>query len=114
MDKHHEQEVYMSVLMEFAMFPTDKGESVSDHVSRILKTIDEAGHPYTLTAMGTIVEVEKLDDALKIVKKAYKQLERDCNRVYSTIKLDIRRGKTGRLKQKIASVEKKVGKKLSS
>jgi len=103
----------MSVLLEFAMFPTDKGESVSDYVSRILKVIDEAGHPYTLTAMGTIVEVENLDDAMKIVKKAYKQLERDCDRVYSTLKLDIRKGKSGRLKQKIASVEKKVGKKLT-
>jgi uncharacterized protein (TIGR00106 family) len=103
----------MSVLLEFAMFPTDKGESVSEYVSRILKVVDEEGHPYTLTAMGTIIEVEKLDEALKIIKKAYKQLERDCNRVYSTIKLDIRKGEMGRLKQKIDSVEKKLGKKLS-
>ena len=103
----------MSVLMEFAMFPTDKGESISEYVSRILKIIDKEGHPYTLTAMGTIVEVDKLDDAMKIVKRAYEQLERDCNRVYSTIKLDVRKGKSGRLKQKIESVEKKVGKKLT-
>jgi uncharacterized protein (TIGR00106 family) len=103
----------MSVLMEFAMFPTDKGESISEYVSRILKIIDEEGHTYTLTAMGTIVEVDKLDDAMKIVKRAYEQLERDCNRVYSTIKLDVRKGKGGRLKQKIESVEKKVGKKLT-
>jgi len=104
----------MSVLLEFAMFPTDKGESVSEYVGRILKVIDEEGHPYTLTAMGTIIEVEKIDDALKLVKNAYKQLEKDCNRVYSNIKLDIRKGAMGRLKQKIVSVEKKVGKKLSS
>jgi len=103
----------MSVLMEFAMFPTDKGESISEYVSRILKIIDEEGHPYTLTAMGTIIEFDKLDDAMKIVKKAYKQLEGDCNRVYSTIKLDIRKGTMGRLRQKVASVEKKVGKKLT-
>jgi len=103
----------MSVLIEFAMFPTDKGESVSEYVGRILNVIDEEGHPYTLTAMGTIIEVEKLDDALKIVKKAYTQLEKDCNRVYSTIKLDIRKGAMGRLTQKVVSVEKKVGKKLS-
>jgi uncharacterized protein (TIGR00106 family) len=103
----------MSVLMEFAMFPTDKGESISEYVSRILKIIDEEGHPYTLTAMGTIIEFDKLDDAMKIVKKAYKQLDGDCNRVYSTIKLDIRKGTMGRLQQKVASIEKKVGKKLT-
>jgi len=104
----------MSVLLEFAMFPTDKGEGVSEYVSRILKVIDGEGCLYTLTAMGTIIEVDKLDDGLRIVKKAYKQLEKDCNRVYSTIKLDIRKGDMGRLKQKIDAVERKVGKKLSS
>ena len=104
----------MSVLLEFAMFPTDKGESISEYVGRILKVIDGEGYPYTLTAMGTIIEVEKLEDALKLIKKAYKQLERDCNRVYSTMKLDIRKGNMGRLKQKINSVEKKVGGKLST
>jgi uncharacterized protein (TIGR00106 family) len=103
----------MSVLLEFAMFPTDKGESVSEYVSRILKVIDEAGYPFTLTAMGTIIEVEKLSDAFKIIQKAYEQLEPDCDRVYSTIKLDIRKGTMGRLKQKIESVENKVGKKLT-
>jgi uncharacterized protein (TIGR00106 family) len=103
----------MSVLMEFAMFPTDKGESISEYVSRILKIIDEEGHPYTLTAMGTIIEVDRLGDAFQIIQKAYEQLEPDCDRVYSTIKFDIRKGKSGRLRQKIESVEKKVGKKLT-
>ncbi len=101
----------MSVLLEFAMFPTDKGESVSEYVSRIIKIIDEGGHPYILTAMGTIIEVDELDEALDMVKKAYQQLEGDCSRVYSTIKLDIRKGKAGRLKQKITSVERRLGKK---
>jgi uncharacterized protein (TIGR00106 family) len=103
----------MSVLLEFAMFPTDKGESVSGYVSRIIKVIDSAGVTYKLTPMGTIVEVETVDDALRIIRDAYDQLEPDCNRVYSSIKLDIRKGKTGRLSQKVESIEKKLGKKLS-
>ncbi|OPX96496.1 MAG: hypothetical protein A4E62_02932 [Syntrophorhabdus sp. PtaU1.Bin002] len=102
----------MSVLMEFAMFPTDKGESLSEHVSRIINVIDASTYPYTLTAMGTIVEVDKLDEAFILIKKAYEQLEPDCSRVYATVKLDIRKGKNGRLQQKIVSVEKKLGKKL--
>jgi len=102
----------MSVLIEFAMFPTDKGESISAFVGRILKMIDERYAAYKLTPMGTIVEVETLADALKVVEAAYKELEPDCNRVYSTIKLDIRKGKSGRLVQKVESVEQKVGKKL--
>jgi uncharacterized protein (TIGR00106 family) len=103
----------MSVLLEFAMFPTDKGESVSDYVSRIIKMIDGAGVEYRLTPMGTIVEVQTIEEALKIIGQAYKQLEPDCNRVYSSMKLDIRKGKSGRLSRKVESIEKKLGKKVT-
>jgi uncharacterized protein (TIGR00106 family) len=101
-------------MFEFAMFPTDKGESVSEYVSRLLKVIDKSAASYKLTPMGTVIEVDTLDAALKIIKQAYKELEPDCNRIYSTIKFDIRKGKKGRLVQKIASIEKKVGKKLKT
>jgi uncharacterized protein (TIGR00106 family) len=104
----------MSVMFEFAMFPTDKGESVSEYVSRILKVIDGRGVAYKLTPMGTVIEVETMDEALTIIGDAYKQLEPDCGRVYSTVKFDIRKGKGGRLSQKVASVESKVGKKLKT
>ncbi|WP_029522789.1 MTH1187 family thiamine-binding protein [Persephonella sp. KM09-Lau-8] len=103
----------MSVLVEFAMFPTDKGESVSAYVSRIIKMIDESGIPYKLTPMGTVFETETMEEALDIINKAYKQLEKDCNRVYSVVKFDIRKGKSNRLVQKIQSVEKKLGKQVS-
>jgi uncharacterized protein (TIGR00106 family) len=102
----------MSVMFEFAMFPTDKGESVSSYVSRILKIIDESNVPYKLTPMGTIVEVETFEEALAIINAAYGELQEDCGRIYSTVKFDIRKGKSGRLTQKIDSIEKKVGKKL--
>lgn len=103
----------MSVLLEFAMFPTDKGESVSAYVSRILKVIDASGLSYQLTPMGTIVEADELGQLLALVNDAYDQLEPDCRRVYSSLKLDIRKGENGRLKKKVESIEQKVGKKLS-
>lgn len=102
----------MSVLLEFAMFPTDKGESVSEYVSRILKLIDASGLSYQLTPMGTIVEADELTEVLALVEGAYRQLEPDCNRVYSSLKLDIRKGVGGRLQKKVRSIEEKVGKKL--
>ncbi len=103
----------MSVLVEFSMFPTDKGESVSPYVSRIIKMIDESGIPYKLTPMGTVFETEKMEEALKILEKAYQQLEPDCNRVYAVAKFDIRKGKSNRLKQKIESIEKQLGKEVN-
>ncbi|GAB6075505.1 MTH1187 family thiamine-binding protein [Desulfurobacterium crinifex] len=103
----------MSVLVEFSMFPTDKGESVSSYVTRIIKMIDESGIPYKLTSMGTVFETETMDEALELIKKAYQQLEPDCNRVYSVVKFDIRKGKSNRMAQKIKSVESKLEREVS-
>ncbi|MCX7760052.1 MAG: MTH1187 family thiamine-binding protein [Hydrogenothermaceae bacterium] len=103
----------MSFLVEFSMFPTDKGESVSQYVSRIIDMIDKSGVPYRLTPMGTVFEVETMEEALDIINRAYKQLEPDCNRVYTAIKMDIRKGKSGRLEGKIKSVENRLGKEVS-
>jgi uncharacterized protein (TIGR00106 family) len=99
----------MSVLFEFAMFPTDKGESASHYVSRIIKMIRESGAGYKLTPMGTIIETETMDEALDLIRKAYAELEPDCKRIYSTVKFDIRKGPKGRMEQKIRSIENKIG-----
>ena len=100
----------MSVLLEFAMFPTDQGVSVSPFVSRVIKLIDESGHPYQLTPMGTIIETATIRVALDLVEKAYHCLEPDCDRVYSTLKFDIRKGEMGRMSKKVESIEAKIGK----
>lgn len=101
----------MSVLLEFAMFPTDKsGDSASESVSKVIDMINKSGVNYQLTAMGTIIETETLDEALDVVNKSYEVLEPFSNRVYSSIKLDIRKGKSERLQQKIESIESKIGK----
>ena len=98
----------MSILVEFAMFPTDKGESVSEYVSRIIKMFRNSKINYQLTPMGTIFEVETIEEATNLINNAYKQLEPDCNRVYTAIKMDIRKNKSNRMKQKIESVMKKI------
>ncbi|WP_456449035.1 MTH1187 family thiamine-binding protein [Hydrogenimonas sp.] len=96
----------MSALVEFAMFPTDKGESVSAYVSRIVKVFEEKGVDFQLTPMGTIFECESVEEATRVIDLAYSVLEPDCNRVYTTIKMDIRKGKSGRMEQKIVSIRK--------
>jgi len=99
----------MSVLMQFAMFPTDKGASASPFVSRVIAMVRESGLPYQLNAMGTIIETETLEEAQAIVHKAYELLSNDCTRVYCTVTFDIRNGKPGRMQKKIASIEEKIG-----
>lgn len=91
------------------MFPTDKGVSASPYVSRVIAMIRNSGLPYQLSAMGTIIETETLEEAQSVVNKAYILLKDDCTRVYCTVTFDIRDGETGRMHQKIASIEGKIG-----
>ncbi|MDX1295000.1 MAG: MTH1187 family thiamine-binding protein [Sulfurimonadaceae bacterium] len=107
----------MSVLLEFSMFPTSgdcrDGGSVSKKVSQIIDMIDSSGYNYQLTPMGTVVETDTVEEALKVVQKAYEALGDECERVYSSLKLDIRKGKDNRLKGKIASVERQLDREVS-
>jgi len=104
-----------SVLLEFAMFPTSsecrEGASVSQYVSRIIDAIDKSGAAYQLTPMGTIVECSSMKEALGVIESAYECLS-ECERVYSSVKFDIRHGKSNRLKSKIDSVEKTLGREV--
>lgn len=101
------------ILLELSMTPLDKGESVSEFVSRSLKIIDKSGLPYRLNPMGTVIEGD-FDEVMGIVKACYERMAQDCNRITATISMDYRKGKSGRLESKIKSVEKKVGRKLST
>jgi len=104
----------MSFLVEFAIFPTDNTESKSRFVAEVLDIVDRSGLDYQLTPMGTIIESESLDKIFSIIEKAYEILGEKSNRIYSTIKIDYRKGKIGRLNKKIASVENRLGRKLKS
>ncbi len=100
----------MSVLLEFAMFPTDKGESVGAYVSQVIEMIRDSGSNYQLTPMGTIIETATLPEAMALVEAAYRVLEQaGCGRVYASLKLDIRQGRENRMQGKLDSVREKIG-----
>ncbi|MCU4176513.1 MTH1187 family thiamine-binding protein [Carboxylicivirga sp. N1Y90] len=99
----------MSVLLNFAMFPTDKGDSVSQYVSQLIKNIDQSGVTYKLNPMGTTIETATMAEALAIVQQSYDILEPISDRVYCSINIDAQKNKVGRITGKIASIEKKIG-----
>ena len=98
----------MSVLINYAMFPTDKGDSVSSYVSRIIEMLEKKDYKYKLNSMGTNVETNTLDEALEIINISYKLLENDCNRVYVSINIDIQQEKSNRIEEKINSIQNKI------
>ncbi|MFN3306787.1 MAG: MTH1187 family thiamine-binding protein [Candidatus Kapaibacteriota bacterium] len=92
------------VLVEFAMFPTDKGESVSRYVSQVIDHIDKSGLNYKLTPMGTILE-GTWEEVFKVIGECFKILENQSNRIYSVIKVDYRKGRESRMQSKVAKVQ---------
>lgn len=98
----------MSVVMNFAMFPTRQSHGISEYVAKVVQSVRESGFESHLTAMGTLVETETLSQALQVIENAYATLEEDCDRVYVTVNLDIRKGGQGRINSKIQSVEQKL------
>ncbi len=101
------------VLLEFSMSPLGKGESVGKYVSRSLAIIDGSGVDYRLNPMGMVLEGE-WDEVFGVVRRCYERMRKDCSRISCTIKVDDRRGHTGRLGGKVASVEKRLKRKLKT
>lgn len=99
------------VLLEFSLYPTDKGESVSDYVKRNLEIIDDSGLAYKLGPMGTCLEGE-YDEVMAVVKKCFDAMSEDCGRVACQIKIDYRAGRSGRLDGKVQTLVEKTGRDL--
>ena len=95
------------------MSPLGKGESVGQYVARSLEIVDESGLDYRLNPMGTVLEGD-WDDVFGVVTQCFERMRKDCNRISCSIKVDYRKGAQGRLHSKVASVEKRLGKKLKT
>jgi uncharacterized protein (TIGR00106 family) len=97
----------VSVIVDFSIFPVDKGESVSGYVSRAVKIIKESGLPHKLGPMSTCVEGE-WEEAMALVGRCFEALKKDCSRVYMTIRVDYRKNASGRMESKVRSIENKL------
>jgi uncharacterized protein (TIGR00106 family) len=99
------------LLAEFSIWPMDKGESVGRYVAKALDVIDRSGLPYKLGPLGTCIEGE-WHEVMGVIQRCYEALAEDSNRIACTVKMDWRKGQSGRLDAKVQSVEKALGRKL--
>ena len=95
------------VLVDFSMFPVDKGASLSTYVARCLDIVDSSGLPYQCHAMGTTLEGE-YDEVMDVVRRCFQALAADCERIECSIKIDYHKGRADRLHGKLASLEEKL------
>ncbi|HVP36034.1 MAG TPA: MTH1187 family thiamine-binding protein [Terriglobales bacterium] len=100
------------MLVQFTMFPLDKGESLSKYVAKVINLIDKSGLPYQTTSTCTLIEGE-WDEVFRLIKECRNTLRKESNRIYTVIIVDDRKGTRNRLKGKVASVEKVLKRKIS-
>jgi uncharacterized protein (TIGR00106 family) len=101
------------VVLEFSMYPLDKGVSLSPYVARSMDIIDKSGLEYRMNPMGTVIE-GAWEEVFDVVTQCFRRMADDCDRIAVTIKVDYRKGTKGRLDSKIHSVEEKIGRKLKT
>ncbi len=99
------------MIANFSVVPIGEGNSLSTQVAEVLKIVDESGINYKLHSMGTILEGD-WDEILRLIKKCHERTLEDSDRVLTTITIDDRKGKSGRIVGKVQSVERKLGKEL--
>lgn len=95
--------------MNFAIFPIDKGDHIGDYVSKVIQHIKDSGLTYQFSPMGTIVEAETVPELLKIVEQAYGIMDPISDRIYCVMNMDYNKNKSGLIKGKTESIEKRIG-----
>ena len=99
------------VLLEISVTPLGAGESVSKEVAECVRLVGASGLPYETHAMGTVIEGE-LDEVLAVMRACVEEMALRHDRVSCVAKLDYRKGGAGRIRGKVHSVERHLGKKL--
>ncbi len=97
------------MLTKFSIIPLGQGTHLSKQIAQIINIINESGLDYQLTSMGTIVE-GNWKEIMDLIEKCHKHAFSFADRVYTTIAIDDFKGRTSRLKRKVESVEKILGK----
>lgn len=99
------------MLAQFSIVPLGVGSSISDKLSIVLRIIDDSGMPYKINPMGTVIEGE-WEEIMRLINKCRQELLKTEERLLISINIDDRKGAYNRINQKVASVEKKLGKTL--
>ena len=95
------------MIVDFTIFPTDVGESVSAYVAEVFKIIEASGLKYEHHAMGTNIEGD-WDQVMAVIKACRDRMLESANRVSISIRIDERKGVTNGIKKKVASAKAKM------
>ena len=95
------------MIVDFTIFPTDAGESVSAYVAEVFQIIEESGLPYEHHAMGTNIEGD-WDEVMAVIKSCRDRILERSKRISIGIRIDERVGVTNGIEKKVASARAKM------
>jgi uncharacterized protein (TIGR00106 family) len=95
------------MLAIFSIAPHAPGEHLSEYVARVIKRVQASGLPYQLTSMGTLIEGEP-QAVFDLIRDCHLEIRRDGGRVSTKVWIDDQVGRSGRLRDKVTSVEEKL------
>lgn len=97
------------MLAEFSIFPLDQGATgLSRFVAESIKIVESSGLDYSVHAMGTLIE-GPADKVFEVIRKCHETMTSHCDRVFTTVRIDDRKGAVGSIVRKVGSVEKQLG-----
>ena len=102
------------MLAELEIIPIGtKSASLSAVLVEVAKLVDQSGLEYRVGSMGTVVEGE-WDRIMQLAKQCHQAMLDKADRVMTTVRIDDRKDKpgTGRIVQKVQSLESKFGRPL--
>ena len=97
----------ISIIADFSIIPIGLGTtSLSRHVGEAVSAMRRVkGIRCEVTAMGTILEAEKLETVLEAVKVAHEAISKmGVQRIESTLRIDERKDKPRNMEDKIEAI----------
>ncbi len=99
------------MLVEFSVIPVGGGESIGEEIAKVIDVVDKSGLPYKASPMGTAVEGE-WDEVMGVIRDCHKAVVGDGLRAFTSITIDDRPGTVNRITEKLASVERRLGREI--
>jgi uncharacterized protein (TIGR00106 family) len=88
--------------------PEDHWEHMSPYIAKLVKLIEKSGLNYELGPMGTSIEGAP-EAVFKVLEEMHMAMRKESKRISTLIKIDDQVDRpTGRMKDKVASVQKRL------
>jgi uncharacterized protein (TIGR00106 family) len=101
------------MIVHFTLTPLGtKTSSLSKTLSKAMSHVVKSGLPYKVGPMGTTVQ-GSWEEIMGLIDRCRKTLLKDCPRVTIQIAVDDRKGAADPIREKVRSLEKKMGRALS-